>query len=337
MSNNKEDMIKEISDVLKENKKIKTITFKMTMCRLIPRLSSLLTIPFLFLGVFLFKMKDDFAFLRKLPDFLLPICVIVVVCLVLTTLFSRKALNKKFEILENEFYKILYKNDKVEMIYEKYFIENCGNSNVSGIDIIFEKSSAFLERGKGNHKNYMKDLKVVSDFNVNRLEFNINGKKAIFIINSPLKFVERRGKSTVTYYVSSNAIFIDNKFYDYTFSGVKVKPGKAKEENYKTESVAFNKLYRINKSQNDLIAPKFLSPKIIDGLTQIDIKDFHSVGVEDYVHFDRCSSGKAVYPIGVMDIKKVLNWNKLAKLVVDKMELDVKLFKDSLKVIDLFA
>ncbi|QEH62121.1 hypothetical protein SCHIN_v1c09280 [Spiroplasma chinense] len=343
--NNNEKLIEDIKLAYTGNSKVKKAMKKVAFYKVTLAILSVFgIILFLLISSGVFVM-DSFIASTLNPIIMIAIFIGVGLLTLSLLIFGVLFYFKRDSIVlkkEKKFFEALNENETLGNIYLKYFQENLTNKKVEELKFNPLNPTSVPLRSRGGYRAFISNLPVTKNVNENRLEFTINGKKAMFLMNRPHKFTEgnywnSRNRSERVYTVSSNVMFLQSNDFDQSFNGIRVRKGKAGKDSYQSESVEFNNKFKINLSSTDFRAAKFLSPKVIEGMTKEESKDFFSIGVDSEVYNDRMLVGKPIYPVGVINIRRNLSWEGLAKLIAKKIEQDLKVFERSLKIIELFA
>ncbi|QEH62120.1 hypothetical protein SCHIN_v1c09270 [Spiroplasma chinense] len=350
--NNFNDIFNDIFNKFEGNKKLKKAIRKLSFHKIVSKIVfiSSITIAVIF-GLISFFSRE---FLRNDKDSLIFLLVFSIssVLVVLWTLFYIFVYRKKEFGLRNSernLYKILYKDNYIQNLYKYYFTEKLGKSNITDLKLNALKPTTMHEKRYGVYGDYYSLLNFPQNIEQNRLEFKINDQKALFIINSPIIVFQGRSmwlsyfaissiiEAVDIEYVSSNTMLLQSKNFDASFKGVNARKGKAGKDNYQSESVEFNKNYRVNTSATDIRAAKFFSPKVIDAILNEKQSDLLALGFEKELYIDRVQTGKSFYPIGTFEFTKNITIEELSKRIAKKIESDYKMFEKSLKILDLFA
>ncbi|AHB36360.1 hypothetical protein [Spiroplasma apis] len=204
-------------------------------------------------------------------------------------------------------------------------------------------------------KDYIKDLKfflvnpkttiannsyLERDDEVNYVTFLYKDIPVNFRNKLPIRHVERHTVDGETeehvYYENSTLLKCENNLYDNTFNGLKITRGRMFDKNYQTESVVFNKLYDINLKKGDIRAAKFLTPKLIDGFSNIKHKDFNYLIIENDFKIEHTSfrDNAPQESLGVISFDTVFSYESYKKKLANKVKEDVHNLIKAMKYIE---
>ncbi|AHI53050.1 hypothetical protein [Spiroplasma culicicola] len=140
-------------------------------------------------------------------------------------------------------------------------------------------------------KYWLKQYDFLTDqYNENHIEMMYEDKYLFFKVNPTTEcivvrhYTDSKGKSQTTttyYYVTTYNLSMENTKFDNSYNGVKVLPGKTNDKLFQTESIEFNKKFKINLNSTDLRAAKLLRPKMIEKMMNLDNKDFKGLGINN--------------------------------------------------------
>ncbi|ASP28177.1 hypothetical protein SCORR_v1c04030 [Spiroplasma corruscae] len=245
---------------------------------------------------------------------------------ILKLLISKK--NRKKRLVGKQF-----SNDKMKIIYTELFNENYTNIDITDFDLVFDFNTRVL----------------------NNLHLKYKGNKIVFYIEKPLIINKKDfllldsigdgflfGLVIVLFYwmfkpryKCNDTTLAENKKFDKTFNGLKVTKGKKRDKNFQSESIEFNKLYDINIDKDDLRAPLFLSPKLIDKLVDFNEPEFVSLGIDDKIYYNRSRviKGFPMDEVGIPTYERIKNYKTFRKELYKKIIEDLNLLSNSLAIL----
>ncbi|AKX34663.1 hypothetical protein SLITO_v1c10520 [Spiroplasma litorale] len=226
--------------------------------------------------------------------------------------------------------KMQFSDNKMDDIYNLVFINNFKNEELTDLKINFNINEKTL---------------VVK----NSLDFIYKDTEISFIIDEPIKVKTRDLYTDLSSeiivwlliwiwkprYECYDRIIVKTKRFDNTFNGLEVKKAKKFDKNFQTESIEFNKKYDINLKTDDLRAPLFLTPKLIDKLVNTSDPDFDVLGYKDNLYYvrSRITKGYALEQIGVINYEKVKSYRIFRREMYKKIMQDFEYLNNSLSII----
>ncbi|AKU79919.1 hypothetical protein [Spiroplasma turonicum] len=232
--------------------------------------------------------------------------------------------------------KYLYNNNVIQKIYEEYYYKYINNDRNDNFKVNIVKYLPDMVDIYDNHYGYLTDdCNRLNKYMQNSFNITYKGKKIYFYILTPKRYITFRGKNNrkEETYVSRALIFYDNKKFDKTFNNIKIVQGKDPEKDlFQSESIKFNEKYYINLKNNDIRAARVLSPKLIDYLANIELKNLYSIGINDEIYadwflvsdFDYKEDICSFNTIDVINMNTFIN--KLVNKIIDDFDLFLQLF-----------
>ncbi|AOG60174.1 hypothetical protein SHELI_v1c02190 [Spiroplasma helicoides] len=235
----------------------------------------------------------------------------------------------------------LYKDFGLQKVYGQFFSKYIQNEDLKNFSINVISQISRDEDYGTTFKDFFNSKPIAINENEdNSFKFTYKGKSLLFFAKVPKKFTHyetifldtKGGRVTrkVVDYVSNAIVYLENDKYGPEFNGIKVRPyGANNKDAYQTESVDFNKKFSINVRNSDLRGPKFLSPKFIDHLNNIDVTNINVIGVNRDIYADWFyhDSFDCYYEVCSMELAKFDSVEALQKEIVDKVGSDFYLFE----------
>ncbi|AGR41780.1 hypothetical protein [Spiroplasma diminutum] len=249
--------------------------------------------------------------------------------------------SKKLSLLLNE---KIFSGKKLDLVYKNYFEFNFKAHGLSEIELNLVNPEFKIEKIWNSYKTYLntKDAPFKTQ-SINSINFTFNNQRGSFVINNPIRFIERKRTynnskngskyKTVTTKFSSSNLFLESNKYSENFRGIKVKKSGKLKGDYKSESVLFNDKYSTNFSSTDLKATQFLTPIALDKLSNLELNGFNALGINNEVYVEKYKVGKDIFPIGIFDFTKLFTKSNLIQLVSKKIILEFEMLLDSLEYI----
>ncbi|ASP28470.1 hypothetical protein SCORR_v1c06980 [Spiroplasma corruscae] len=262
--------------------------------------------------------------------FAMGVSTIVMFLLFINICSSKRGIFKYYEKVA----KYYLSEDKLSRIYVELFEDSYLATTVT--DIEFKVNNHIIEYYK-NLENFYETRFNKKMNSVNNLVFKFKGKRALFFTNNPYLTIISNGKSSTTYYTTIGEFYLKNEKFDSAYNNIKIIPGTKHDINYQTESITFNDKYDINIKDNDIRAPMFLTPKLIDRLTKIKIsKYFKEFGIKKnfYVFHESTSSYIMDSPLGVIDFSSIKSYQDFKDKAVIKITRDFYLLSRSIQYVD---
>ncbi|QGS51683.1 hypothetical protein [Spiroplasma tabanidicola] len=246
----------------------------------------------------------------------------------------------RVEHFDEKITNILYDDQQIQKIYSEFYYKFVDDKDTDDFEIKIVKRIPDITSEYADYRSFVKKrILAINNNTQNSFNFLYKNKKVTFFIKTPRKFIEvyyttdSKGNTVRherIHYVSNAAVHMENTKYDETYNGVRVVQEKDPVKGlFQTDSIEFNKRFYINVKENDIRGPKFLSPRLIEKLSSLDIKNIYSVGIEGNIYADwfLVSQSNFKHDVCSFSTVDVKNLPTFIKSVIDKIASDFYLFE----------
>ncbi|QBQ07462.1 hypothetical protein SGLAD_v1c02630 [Spiroplasma gladiatoris] len=339
----KEFLVNKTNDIVDNNPKLISIIKEISKYKKYALISLVIGLFFVILGpvaaVYFYstwQVSKSFLWLLLIV-FAIIIVVLGVCALAIYMSFNRKAKNQKLDQAVTD---ILYENKSIQSVYGEFYYKFIDDEKTDNFEIKIVRRIPKVEVYESSYKNWLsKRVLAINNNTQNSFHFTYKDKKVSFFIKNPKKFIEyyystdSKGNTTrheKINFISNAAVFMENTKFDESYNGLRVVQEKdPKKGLFQTDSIEFNKRFYINANDNDLRAAKFLSPRLIEKLSSIEVQNIYSVGIENEIYADwfQVKKNSYVHDVCAFDTHSVYSIASFKKMLIDKITQDFYLFE----------
>ncbi|AKU79963.1 hypothetical protein [Spiroplasma turonicum] len=328
----KEDLYNKIDEYFKTDMVlIKNLNY-LYKVSLTYKIISTLGLIITFLGfLMIYVLKFDIKI--KSIIFIIGITIVIIGIFSLFFLILIYFLSDKAKRRENLIIKRQFDNKKMFKIYNYFASVYLKDINISNFNFFYNNNKE-TRKGIENtitfiYKNNEITFYIEKPVKLPKVDFlmsiDIENTIVLFLL---ILFIKSRYNCVSTMYITTNK-------YDSSFNDIKVEKVKLNRRSFKSESIVFNKNYRINVDANDIKGPLFLSPKLIDKILSSNHKDFLEIGFNEKVYYKRMSvlKNNIIEQIGILNYSTINSYKKFKKQLFIKIVSDFDSIKKSLDLI----